>query len=187
MVEERTKKTYLVWTSSHRMRPISLTSVSTMLRDLWLEATGQFYAPLLASCVMQSCLGVRGCQQLIVWFYQIFLRLTSTTSLLCSTMMVTGLGEPKVYFRWQIWDFVPTGLTPPPWRLGHRQQQKNLCLFCILGYSKHFIFSWKFSFFWLGLVGIEVYWGPITSWIDEISTPHLCIVCFITFLTIYKG
>ena len=50
------------------------------------------------------------------------------------------------------------------------------CLFCILGYSKHFIFSWKFSFFWLGLVGIEVYWGPITSWIDEISPP-IYVLC----------
>ena len=44
----------------------------------------------------------------------------------------------------------------------------------------------KSQFFWVW-VGIEVYWGPITSWIDEISPPHLCIVCFITFLTIYKG
>ena len=79
------------------------------------------------------------------------------------------------------------------WRLRGAAQKFPLtnlgfwCLFCVLGYSKHFIFSWKFSFFWLGLVGIEVYWGPITSWIDEISLSHLCIVCFITFLTIYKG
>ena len=24
--------------------------------------------------------------------------------------------------------------------------------------------------------------GPITTWIEEISTPHLCIMCFITFM-----
>ena len=29
--------------------------------------------------------------------------------------------------------------------------------------------------------------GPRTSWIDEILPPHLCIVCFITFLAIYQG
>ena len=29
--------------------------------------------------------------------------------------------------------------------------------------------------------------GPRTSWIDEILLPHLCIVCFITFLAIYQG
>ena len=34
------------------------------------------------------------------------------------------------------------------------------CLFCILGYSKHFIFSWKFSFF---LVGIGWDWGILGS------------------------
>ena len=39
-------------------------------------------------------------------------------------------------------------------------------------------FHEKFHFFWLG-------WrmgGPITTWIEEISTPHLCIMCFITFM-----
>ena len=29
--------------------------------------------------------------------------------------------------------------------------------------------------------------GPRTSWIDEILLPHLCIMCFITFLVIYQG
>ena len=38
----------------------------------------------------------------------------------------------------------------------------------------------KSQFFWVW-VGIEIYWGPITPWMN------LCIVCFITFLTIYKG
>ena len=73
------------------------------------------------------------------------------------------LGEPKVYFFCQTWDFVPTGLTPlpPHRRLGHPHQKKNFwCLFCILGYSKHFIFSWKFSFF---LVGIGWDWGILGS------------------------
>ena len=40
--------------------------------------------------------------------------------------------------------FCPNRLDPPPppWRLGHPQPKKIfLCLFCILGYSKHFIFS----------------------------------------------
>ena len=50
---------------------------------------------------------------------------------------------------------------PPPWRLGHPQPKKKFwCLFCILGYSKHFIFSWKFSFF---LVGIGWDWGILGS------------------------
>ena len=31
-----------------------------------------------------------------------------------------------------------------------KKKKKVLCLFCILGYSKHIIFSWKISFFWLG-------------------------------------
>ena len=29
--------------------------------------------------------------------------------------------------------------------------------------------------------------GPRPSWIDKILLPHLCIVCFITFLAIYQG
>ena len=29
--------------------------------------------------------------------------------------------------------------------------------------------------------------GPRPSWIDNILLPHLCIVCFITFLAIYQG
>ena len=66
---------------------------------------------------------------------------------------------------------------PPPLPGGWDPDNKKFfwCLFCILGYSKHFIFSWKFSFFWLGLVGIEVYWGPMTSWIDEISPFMYCV------------
>ena len=37
------------------------------------------------------------------------------------------LGEPKVYFLSQTWDFVPTSLTttpPPPRRLGHTHKKK---------------------------------------------------------------
>ena len=29
--------------------------------------------------------------------------------------------------------------------------------------------------------------GPFTFIIDKILLPHLCIVCFITFLAIYQG
>ena len=32
---------------------------------------------------------------------------------------------------------------PPPRKLGHPKLKKNWCFFCILGYSKHIIFSWK--------------------------------------------
>ena len=45
------------------------------------------------------------------------------------------------------WDFVQTGSTPPPQKLGH-QKLKKLCLFCILGYSEHIILFMKnFVFF----------------------------------------
>ena len=32
---------------------------------------------------------------------------------------------------------------PPPRKLGHPKLKKKLCFFCILGYSKHIIFSCK--------------------------------------------
>ena len=60
--------------------------------------------------------------------------------------------------------FCPNRLDPPPHPLPRgwdTDNKKNFfwCLFCILGYSKHFIFSWKFSFFGLGLGYIGVYWA----------------------------
>ena len=52
----------------------------------------------------------------------------------------------------------------------------------ILGYSKHIICSW-FIFFWLGqrIGGSKT----LINW--KILLPHLCVVCFITFLAIYQG
>ena len=112
----------------------------------------------------------------------------------------------------ETWDFVPTGLTPPPRTLGHQQLKKKFwCLFCILGYSKHIIFSWKSPIFWVKRVGTgtppspliwilsQVYpkfdrlflthflGGPINYWIDEILPPHLCTMCFITFMDSSKA
>ena len=49
---------------------------------------------------------------------------------------------------------------PTKKRLLNRKLEKKFWLFCILGYSKHFIFSWKFSFF---LVGIGWDWGILGS------------------------
>ena len=41
---------------------------------------------------------------------------------------------------------------PPPQKSGRpKLKKKIICLFCILGYSEHFIFSWKFSFFLVGM------------------------------------
>ena len=52
-------------------------------------------------------------------------------------------GLSKQIFR-KSWEFGPTGLTPPlPVRWDSQKGKKQLCLFCILGYSKHIIFSWK--------------------------------------------
>ena len=90
----------------------------------------------------------------------------------------------------------PAWPPPPPRTLGHQQLKKNFwCLFCILGYSKHIIFSWKSPIFWLKRVGTgappppliwilsQVYpkfdrlflahflGGPINYWIDEILPP----------------
>ena len=101
---------------------------------------------------------------------------------------------------------------PPPRKLGHPKLiKKNWCLFCILGYSKCIIFSWKSPIFWVKRVGTgtppspliwilsQVYpkfdrlflahflGGPINYWIDEILPPHLCTMCFITFMDSSKA
>ena len=56
---------------------------------------------------------------------------------------------------WANLGFCPNRLDPPPPQtLGH--QQLNiffLCLFRILGYSEHIIFSWKSPIFWVKRVG----------------------------------
>ena len=54
--------------------------------------------------------------------------------------------------------------SPPPRTLGH---QKKLCLFCILGYSKHIFFMKKSHFFGLGL-------GNPTPYCDKIPTQSPC-------------
>ena len=45
----------------------------------------------------------------------------------------------------------------------------------------------KNLFFLVGTTNNSELGGPRTSWIDNILLPHLCIVCFITFLAIYQG
>ena len=49
--------------------------------------------------------------------------------------------------------------------------KKEWCLFCILGYSKHNIFSWKKSHF-LGEKGW--YWGAPPPYCDKIPTKSPC-------------
>ena len=109
--------------------------------------------------------------------------------------------------------FCPNRLGPPPSpNVGTPTTQKKIwCLFCILGYSKHIIFSWKSPIFWVKRVGTgtppspliwilsQVYpkfdrlflahflGGPINYWIDEILPPHLCTMCFITFMDSSKA
>ena len=70
-----------------------------------------------------------------------------TAAIMCS------LGEPSNWICRKIWSFVPTRSPPPPHprKLRHpKLKEKNWCFFCISGYSKHIMFSWKISFFWLG-------------------------------------
>ena len=64
-----------------------------------------------------------------------------------------------------------------------------------LGVPSKLIFgkTWAFgptsglSFVLVGTTNNSELGGPRTSWIDKILLPHLFIVCFITFLTIYEG
>ena len=43
------------------------------------------------------------------------------------SLFVSTIGEPQKQIFGQSWDFVPTGLTPPPPRtLGHQKLKKNL-------------------------------------------------------------
>ena len=121
-----------------------------------------------------------------------------------------SLGEPSIKIFSKSWDFVPTGYTLPP-NIGIPKKGRKKCLFWILGYSKHIIFSWKSPFFWVKRVGTgtppspliwilsQVYpkfdrlflahflGGPINYWIDEILPPHLCTMCFITFMDSSKA
>ena len=56
--------------------------------------------------------------------------------------LYTSLGEPPKLIFGKSWDFVPTSLTPNPLRnVGIHEKENKKCLFCILGYSKHIIFS----------------------------------------------
>ena len=116
-------------------------------------------------------------------------------------------------FFWVKLGFCPNRLDPPPSpNVGTPTTKKKFwCIFCILGYSKHIIFSWKSPIFWLKKVGTgappppliwilsQVYpkfdrlflthflGGPINYWIDEILPPHLCTMCFITFMDSSKA
>ena len=88
-----------------------------------------------------------------------------------------NFGEPKLGFS-------PNWQAPPiPCWLRHRNNGKNLCLFYLLYYSEHFNFSWKFTIFRGFKVGTgEPPHPQYLLWIDAILPPHLCSVCFITFL-----
>ena len=127
------------------------------------------------------------------------------------------LREPSDRIFGKVWDFVPTRSThphpaPPRQKLGRPKLKKKCwCLFCILGYCKHIIFSWKSPIFWVKRVGTgtppspliwilsQVYpkfdrlflahflGGPINYWIDDILPPHLCTMCFITFMDSSKA
>ena len=55
--------------------------------------------------------------------------------------------QPSKQIFAQSWDFVPNGLTPSRPRTLRFPKRKKKCLFCILGYSKHIIFSWKSPIF----------------------------------------
>ena len=103
--------------------------------------------------------------------------------------------------------------TPPPSRdlVQKKTEFFFQCLFCILDHSEQFIFSWKFTIFWVFLgwdrgtpppslgnwpnffrfflpsLAVIFLGGPITLWIDEILPPHLCSVCFITFMDSSKA
>ena len=50
----------------------------------------------------------------------------------------------------------------------------------------YYFFMKKFIFL-VGTTNNLELGGPRPSWIEKILLPHLCIVCFITFLAIYQG
>ena len=124
-----------------------------------------------------------------------------------------ALGEPSKKKNGKSWSFGPTGGPPPPspWLGPKKTEKKFQFLFCILDHSEQFIFSWKFTIFWvffgwdrgtpppslgnwpnffrffLPSLAVIFLGGPITLWIDEILPPHLCSVCFITFMDSSKA
>ena len=74
----------------------------------------------------------------------------------------------------------PADPSPPPRKLGRQKKKKKfnvyfafLAILSILFVDEKLIFGWDNEL------------GP--AWIDKILLPHLCIVCFITFLAIYQG
>ena len=105
----------------------------------------------------------------------------------------------------------PADPPPLPGNWSTLKWKKFRCLFCILDYSEHFNFSWifhenvpflggfqvgtgeppplawKLSQLWPNFSRFPVWGGPITLWIDEILPPHLCSVCFITFMDSCKA
>ena len=105
----------------------------------------------------------------------------------------------------------PADPPPLPGSWSTLKWKKFRCLFCILDYSEHFNFSWKCTILGGQKVGTgepppprlkivptlaQLFpfsrlggppGGPITLWIDEILPPHLCSVCFITFMDSCKA
>ena len=63
------------------------------------------------------------------------------------------------------------------------QKKKNYVYFSFQTILSTLFFHENFHFFWLG----RQKGCLIPSWIDNLLTPNLCSVCFITFLTIYQG
>ena len=70
----------------------------------------------------------------------------------------------------------------PPSPLPESWATKNKKMFIL--HFTHITFSWKNPFFWLGLRFVEVQYPHK---LIRYCHPHLCIVCFITFLAIYQG
>ena len=82
--------------------------------------------------------------------FQTFYNVDGKIVLQTQELFALWLGKPSNLIFGKIWEFGPTRSTPPSPKVGTPKTKKNWCLFCILGYSEHIIFSWKISFFWLG-------------------------------------
>ena len=79
----------------------------------------------------------------------------------------------------QIWKSIFTGKT---W-IFRKLKKKIDVYFAFKAILSILVFHEKFHFFLVGMT-IE---GPVPSWIDKILPPHLCTMCFITFLAIYHS
>ena len=70
-------------------------------------------------------------------------------------------------------------LDPPKWENGKSWAK--------VGTGEPPPLAWKLSQLWPNFSRFPVWGGPITLWIDEILPPHLCSVCFITFMDSCKA